>query len=76
MNKSKPQIAVFGPDFNTAYRNNSVSYLRAIIKYMSRKGYRINYYQPDFYLEYPQAENLTKNPQIRIIKILEFLRII
>lgn len=67
MDKSKPQIAVFGPDFNTAYRNNSVSYLRAIIKYMSRTGYRINYYQPDFYLEYPQAENLTKNPQIRIM---------
>lgn len=45
----KPSIAFFGSSLVSAYWNGAATYYRGIIKYMSRLGYRITFYEPDAY---------------------------
>lgn len=43
------RIAFFGSSLVSAYWNGAATYYRGILKYLSRKGYRITFYEPDAY---------------------------
>ncbi len=47
MRELKPKIAFFGSSLISAYWNGAATYYRGIIKYLSRLGYDITFYEPD-----------------------------
>jgi spore maturation protein CgeB len=49
MNDIKPTIAFFGSSLVSAYWNGAATYYRGIIKYLSRLGYKVTFYEPDVY---------------------------
>jgi spore maturation protein CgeB len=49
MKREKPEISFFGSSLVSAYWNGAATYYRGIIKYLSRLGYKIIFYEPDVY---------------------------
>ncbi|HEX2920134.1 MAG TPA: glycosyltransferase [Bacteroidales bacterium] len=47
--RTKPVIAFFGSSLVSAYWNGAATYYRGIIKYLSRLGYQVTFYEPDAY---------------------------
>lgn len=47
MNELTPKIAFFGSSLVSAYWNGAATYYRGIIKYLSKLGYHITFYEPD-----------------------------
>lgn len=47
--ETKPSIAFLGSSLVSAYRNEAATYFRGIIKYLSRLGYSVTFYEPNAY---------------------------
>jgi spore maturation protein CgeB len=45
----KPSISFFGSSLVSAYWNGAATYYRGIIRALSRRGYRVTFYEPDAY---------------------------
>jgi spore maturation protein CgeB len=45
----KPSVAFFGSSLVSAYWNGAATYYRGIIRALSRRGYRVTFYEPDAY---------------------------
>jgi spore maturation protein CgeB len=45
----KPHLAFFGSSLVSAYWNGAATYYRGIIRALSRRGYRVTFYEPDAY---------------------------